>query len=853
MQILHESSLMRVARRSLLALVAALTVGLPAVAEAAAPVNTGPPSLSPAGTVTIADTLTLTPGTWDATYTVQDVWTRCDSNQSNCSQIAPSGNTYTLSQADVGDTISVSEQATNTADNPATSTTVTSNVVTVQGTPVNNTPPTITGTAAGGTLTEGHGVWSSTPTAYAYQWLSCTGVSASTCTAISGATAQTYVVPAASDGLGYEVMETASNLSGAGSAASSAVLIPPLPVNTVLPVITGTVAVGQVLTASTGAWSNAPTTYAYQWQRCSGSPLACTAISAATAATYTLTSADAGFSTAVQVTATNAGGSASISSAGAALPSPPVLRAPPSIPGTPQQGQPVTEKAAVWANTPTAVTYQWYVCDSSTNNCAAITAATARSYTPTAGDVGGTLQLSETASNAGGSATGYSPFAGPVVPSVGPIQVPASTSPPGITGAAQQGATLTESHATWTGNPGSFSYQWLRCAGGCAAVPGATSPTYTLGPDDVGFALQVQEFAANSGGPGAPATAKPTAVVTATSATDLVAPQRSVTNQPVTLVATVTSSSANATASGSVSFRSAAGPITGCSAVPTSATGQSATVTCPTTFAAATITTTAVFSPASTALLTGSTSPAATIAVTPAATTTHLTAPGQPAVRTTIKYTASVAPKTTPATPIAPSGTLTFQDRGKTIPGCTDRRLVKNTASCQIRYTRPAAHRITARYTGDTNYTASTSPVARVTIGKPTPHYVTSVMQWYVHYTPAYTTFTSWLAYGVPTTSSLYFTCHGHGCPFTTHTLAVATTTRCTPTGKTKPCPTSRTVNLEPIFTGARLGVGTTITISILRCGWYGKHYTLKTRPRHGPTSIITNLPIGVTRPGIKC
>jgi len=39
-----------------------------------------------------------------------------------------------------------------------------------------------------------------------------------------------------------------------------------LPVNSVLPEITGTVTVGQTLTCSTGTWSNTPT-YVYQWRR----------------------------------------------------------------------------------------------------------------------------------------------------------------------------------------------------------------------------------------------------------------------------------------------------------------------------------------------------------------------------------------------------------------------------------------------------------------------------------------------------------------------------------------------------------------------------------------------------------
>ena len=814
-----------------------------------APANTAVPTIS--GTPAQGQPLTASPGTWSNSPSFSYVWQDCLGGSCSASPTSTNSTSYTVTAADAAGGFAIRVEVTGTnASGSAVADSSTTGVAT--GVPANTGVPTITGTVAGATLTEGHGTWTNSPTAYTYQWLSCTGSSASTCTAISGATAQMYAVPAASDGLAYEVQETASNISGPGTAATSLVLIPPLPANTVLPAITGTVAVGQVLTASTGTWSNGPTAYAYQWQRCSGTPLTCSAISGATVSTYTLTSADAGFTTEVQVTATNAGGTASISSAGSALPPPPALRAAPFIGGTPQQAQTLTENAASWQNTPTSVTRQWYLCDSSTNNCVAIAGTTAQTYVPIAADVGGTIQVSETATNAGGSATTYSPFVGPVTNMQTHIPAPADSSPPEVSGSTQQGGTLVESQGTWTGNPGTFSYQWLRCQSSCSPVPGANSPTYTLGPGDVGFSLKVQETASNNGGPGNPATSGATAVVTATSSTALVAPQSSVTNQQVTLIATVTSSSGNASVSGSVSFRTASGPITGCGAVAATATGQSATVTCPTSFATGTTQATAVFSAAGGSLLVGSSSQTSTIAVGKAPTATHLTTPGQTAVRSSIKYTASVVPKSAPARPIQVSGTVTFMDRGKTIHGCSGRRLVKGSASCQVRYTGLGAHRITARYGGNADFGASTSAVGKVAIGRQSPNYITSVMHWYVHYSPTYTNFTSWLAYGVPTGSSFYFTCRGRGCPFATHTLAVANSARCTSKGKTN-CPSSRTVDLESVFGGAHLAVGATVTISILRCGWYGKHYTLKIRSRHAPSQVISTLPIGVTRPGIRC
>lgn len=76
-----------------------------------------------------------------------------------------------------------------------------------------------------------------------------------------------------------------------------------LPVNSVAPVISGNTQVGQTLTTTDGTWSNSPTGYAYQWKR-DGS-----AISGATANTYTLVELDAGADITCEVIASNGAGS----------------------------------------------------------------------------------------------------------------------------------------------------------------------------------------------------------------------------------------------------------------------------------------------------------------------------------------------------------------------------------------------------------------------------------------------------------------------------------------------------------------------------------------------------------------
>jgi subtilisin family serine protease len=98
------------------------------------------------------------------------------------------------------------------------------------------------------------------------------------------------------------------------------------PVNLTPPTVGGTAQQGQTLTATAGAWEGAPATYAYQWERCDGSGAGCAPIPNATATSYTiLAAADIGATLAVAVTASNASGTATASSAPSAV----VVAAPP--------------------------------------------------------------------------------------------------------------------------------------------------------------------------------------------------------------------------------------------------------------------------------------------------------------------------------------------------------------------------------------------------------------------------------------------------------------------------------------------------------------------------------------------
>lgn len=82
---------------------------------------------------------------------------------------------------------------------------------------------------------------------------------------------------------------------------------PSVPTNTVLPAISGSAAVGQVLTALEGVWTGHPS-FTYQWKRDGVN------IGAATAKTYTVVEADEGAAITVTVTGTNTAGTASATS-----------------------------------------------------------------------------------------------------------------------------------------------------------------------------------------------------------------------------------------------------------------------------------------------------------------------------------------------------------------------------------------------------------------------------------------------------------------------------------------------------------------------------------------------------------
>ncbi len=276
------------------------------------PSNTVLPSVT--GTLKDGQVLTGSTGTWSGTTPISYgyQWLLCNGAGEACKEISGAvGSTLALVSGDVGSTLRVVVTASNGGGSASATSAATGLVAALL--PSNTVLPSVTGTLKDGqVLTGSTGTWSgTTPISYGYQWLLCNGAGEA-CKEISGAVGSTLALVSGDVGSTLRVVVTASNGGGSASATSAAtgLVAALLPSNTVLPSVTGTLKVGQLLTASTGTWSGTtPISYGYQWLLCNKAGEACTEIAKATSSTYLLSALDVLLPLRVTVTATNAAGS----------------------------------------------------------------------------------------------------------------------------------------------------------------------------------------------------------------------------------------------------------------------------------------------------------------------------------------------------------------------------------------------------------------------------------------------------------------------------------------------------------------------------------------------------------------
>jgi len=343
--------------------------------------------------------------------------------------------------------------------------------------PANTAAPVLSGTSAvDEILSCSTGSWENAPTGYTYRWRRDEAQ-------ISGQSAPTYVVTSADQGHAIDCVVTAANGVGTASATSNALVVPVAkPANTSAPALTGTPAVGQQLSCSTGTWNNSPTGYAYAWSRGGA------AINGQSTSSYTVQAADQGLAVRCEVTATNAAGSTSAASNSLSIPAAagaPNNSTAPALTGTPALGQVLSCSTGSWTNSPTGYAYAWLRDGSS------ISGQSAATYAVQAADQAHSLSCEVTATNAAGSASAASNTL--LVP--GPK--PASLVAPSLTGNPAVGLSLDCSTGGWSGSPTSYAYTWRRDG---VQIPGASGDSYAVSAADQGHSLTCEVTATNSNG-----------------------------------------------------------------------------------------------------------------------------------------------------------------------------------------------------------------------------------------------------------------------------------------------------------------------------------------------------------------
>jgi len=368
--------------------------------------------------------------------------------------------------------------------------------------PTATTVPSVTGTAAAGRrLAALTGTWAGTGAlAYSFQWFRCHQLG-SRCHAVRGATAPTYTLVSRDVGRTVGLRVKATDETGSAVAYSSPVgpIAPstPLLVSISRPLITGDPIQGRTVQVTTGVWSPTPQRIAYAWLRCNRNARACTPIAGASAGTYTLSAADVGATVLARIQASFG----TTTQPALSLATPPVVGANvagptavarPTVRGKGVQGGQLTGAPGTWSGVgETTFAFQWFRCDTSGAHCATVRGATSTVFRLSARDVGRTLGLRVSATDATGTVQSFASLVGPIAPSTATL---VSSGQPSVSGDPRAGQTLTAGTGAWTEVPTAFGYAWQRCNArgrACSAIAGATASTYLVDAADAGHTLVV--------------------------------------------------------------------------------------------------------------------------------------------------------------------------------------------------------------------------------------------------------------------------------------------------------------------------------------------------------------------------
>ena len=483
---------------------------------------TGAPTIS--GTARVDQTLTAeTSGISDAdgldnvTFSYQ--WIRSDGTDDSDIEDATSS-TYTLVDDDEGKTIKVKVSFTDDAGNAEELTSAATAKATAKPNSAATGAPTISGTVeVGQTLTTDTSGISDEDglgnVSYSYQWIRNDGADDS---GISDATGSTYTLVDDDEGKTIKVKvsftDDAGNAEELTSAATAKVTAKPNSAATGAPTISGTVQVGQTLTADTSGISDEDglgnVSYSYQWIRNDGADDS--GISDATGSTYTLVDDDEGKTIKVKVSFTDDEGNdetltsaATVSVAAApALLTVSLTSGPAGHNGTGTFTFEMSFSEEVKLSYKTLRDHAFTVTGGSVKGAGRMNRPSNISWRITIqpdgdGDVTIVLPVTTDCEAAGAVCTGdgrkLSSGLSVIVP--GPVQNSPATGAPTISGTAQVGQTLTADTSGIVDDDGlddvSYSYQWIRNDGSTDAdIPGKTGPTYVLSNDDVGKTIKVR-------------------------------------------------------------------------------------------------------------------------------------------------------------------------------------------------------------------------------------------------------------------------------------------------------------------------------------------------------------------------
>ena len=290
--------------------------------------------------------------------------------------------------------------------------------------PTNTSYPVITLTSGDSTPIVGHslsasqGTWTGTfPISYTYQWKRCdpTDPVNGPCVGITSATSSVYTPTTADYGKRLRVAVSATNSDGRHTQNSevTAVVGAVAPKNTATPALSSFKAVvDSPISLGAGVWQGStPLTFTYSWRRCNpvGDISSCVAIPGATSSTYSPVVADIGLSLRAWVTGTNVLGSDFVIT-NHTFPVvdkqhfAPTASVPPTIVGTALPGRQLTANQGSYSgDAPIVTKLQWYRCDATGSSCHAIAKATNVVYNPTTADIGYTIEVSTTSTNAYGT------------------------------------------------------------------------------------------------------------------------------------------------------------------------------------------------------------------------------------------------------------------------------------------------------------------------------------------------------------------------------------------------------------------------------------------------------------------